>query len=94
MCSRRQACFLTSPSAATSTSVKNGLPGALDRAALDRVIELLGIGPLLERRPDQLSGGERQRVAIARALAVKPRLLLMDDPLSALDLKRKREILP
>jgi len=66
----------------------------MDRATLDHVIDLLGIGPLLERRPDQLSGGERQRVAIARALAVKPRLLLMDEPLAALDLARKQEILP
>lgn len=66
----------------------------LNRAALDHIIELLGIGHLLERKPDQLSGGERQRVAIARALAVNPRLLLMDEPLAALDIKRKQEILP
>jgi molybdate transport system ATP-binding protein len=66
----------------------------LDRIALDHVVDLLGIGPLLARRPDQLSGGERQRVAIARALAIKPRILLMDEPLSALDLARKQEILP
>jgi molybdate transport system ATP-binding protein len=64
------------------------------RLSVDQAIELLGIGHLLERRPERLSGGERQRVAIARALAVNPRLLLMDEPLAALDLKRKQEILP
>ncbi len=64
------------------------------RVSLDEAIELLGIGHLLDRRPDHLSGGERQRVAIARALAVSPRLLLMDEPLAALDLKRRQEILP
>ena len=64
------------------------------QATLDRAIELLGIGHLLDRKPDRLSGGERQRVAMARALAVNPRLLLMDEPLAALDLARKKEILP
>jgi molybdate transport system ATP-binding protein len=64
------------------------------KVGLEQAVELLGIGHLLERKPDHLSGGERQRVAIARALAVSPRLLLMDEPLAALDLKRKQEILP
>lgn len=62
--------------------------------SLDQAIQLLGIEHLLDRKPKNLSGGERQRIAIARALAVSPRLLLMDEPLAALDLKRKQEILP
>ena len=64
------------------------------RIELDGAIELLGIAHLLKRRPENLSGGERQRVAIARALLVNPGILLMDEPLAALDLARKQEILP
>lgn len=58
------------------------------------IVEMLGIGPLLERRPERLSGGERQRVAIGRALLARPRLLLMDEPLSSLDAAAKADIMP
>jgi molybdate transport system ATP-binding protein len=61
---------------------------------LETVLDLLGIGHLLHRRPGALSGGEKQRVAIGRALLASPRLLLMDEPLAALDEERKAEILP
>ena len=58
------------------------------------VVALLGLGPLLRRRPATLSGGEKQRVAIGRALLADPRLLLMDEPLANLDAPRRAEILP
>jgi molybdate transport system ATP-binding protein len=69
-------------------------PAANRRIALEEMLELLGIGALLERRPRDLSGGEKQRVAIGRALLAQPELLLMDEPLASLDAPRKREILP
>ena len=64
------------------------------RVSMERAVELLGIGGLLKRRPYQLSGGECQRVAIARALAVSPGILLLDEPMAAIDNTRKEEILP
>src|SRR6202049_3184889 len=64
------------------------------RAEFDEVVDLLGIKPLLSRRPNTLSGGERQRVAIGRALLAQPHLLLMDEPLASLDAARRAGILP
>src|SRR5262249_21178472 len=65
-----------------------------DPGSFNRVIELLDIGHLLNRRPGKLSGGERQRIAVGRALLMRPRLVLLDEPLASLDAARKREILP
>ncbi|WP_428490481.1 molybdenum ABC transporter ATP-binding protein [Rhodopila sp.] len=80
-------------------SVKTNLRFGMRRVApgavrFDEVVELLGIGRLLDRRPNTLSGGERQRVAIGRALLAQPHLLLLDEPLASLDNERKAEILP
>lgn len=69
-------------------------PDRAPAARLDDVVDLLGIAPLLDRRPGRLSGGEKQRVAIGRALLANPRILLLDEPLASLDARRKDEILP
>jgi len=65
-----------------------------DSAAFAHAVEMLDIGHLLDRRPGKLSGGERQRVAVGRALLMRPRLLLLDEPLASLDEARKQDIMP
>lgn len=70
------------------------VPAAERRLELEQVVEWLGLGELLDRSPLSLSGGERQRVAMGRALLTSPRLLLMDEPLAALDERSRRQILP
>lgn len=83
------------PHMSVATNLRFGMrrvaPGAIH---FDDIVDLLGIGALLDRRPHTLSGGERQRVAIGRALLAQPHLLLMDEPLANLDDGRKAEILP
>ncbi len=73
---------------------REGAGAAEGKIDFDEVVELLGVTPLLNRSPRNLSGGERQRVAIGRALLSQPKLLLMDEPLSALDRATKDEIMP
>ncbi|MCS6305771.1 MAG: molybdenum ABC transporter ATP-binding protein [Nitrospira sp.] len=70
------------------------VPSEERRIAMEQVVEILGIGHLLERRIHKLSGGEQQRVAIGRALLTSPQLLLLDEPLASLDIQRKQELLP
>jgi molybdate transport system ATP-binding protein len=83
------------PHMTVATNLRYGLRRAGAGAIrFDDVVDLLGLAPLLPRRPHTLSGGERQRAAIGRALLGQPRLLLMDEPLASLDAARKAEILP
>jgi molybdate transport system ATP-binding protein len=70
------------------------IPLEARRITLEQVVDILGIGHLLDRRIHKLSGGEQQRVAIGRALLTSPKLLLLDEPLASLDIQRKQELLP
>lgn len=85
------------PHMSVATNLRYGMrraPAGATGPGFDEVLALLGIEKLLDRRPARLSGGERQRVALGRALLMRPRLLLMDEPLAALDAARRAEILP
>ena len=98
---RRVGCVFQAARLFPHLSVRSNLEFGRRRTAaavrairFDDVVEVLGVGHLLDRRPARLSGGERQRVAIGRALLSSPQLLLMDEPLAALDAPRKDEVLP
>jgi molybdate transport system ATP-binding protein len=85
------------PHLSVAANLRYGLsraPAGAEGPRLEEVVDMLGIATLLARRPGRLSGGERQRVALGRALLSRPLLLLMDEPLAALDLARKAEVLP
>ncbi|RVT96130.1 molybdenum ABC transporter ATP-binding protein [Rhodovarius crocodyli] len=85
------------PHMSVETNLRYGMrraPAGATGPCFEEVVSLLGIGHLLGRRPGGLSGGEKQRVALGRALLARPRLLLMDEPLAALDAGRRAEVLP
>lgn len=82
------------PHMTVASNLKYGRHQGGSRVDFEHIVALLGLGSLLRRRPGSLSGGEKQRVAIGRALLSGPRILLLDEPLSSIDRKRKDEILP